>query len=101
MLSTITKECFDKYINSKFLVFIDEDTVVELELIEIRDKSSENIEGFSLIFVGPSKAILSDNTYMFKHDKMGNFPMFISPFRQKKDIVYYDVQFTRLKDEED
>lgn len=101
MLSTMTKECFDKYINSKFLVFIDEDTVVEVELIETREKNIGEIEGFSLIFIGPSKAILSDNTYMFKHDKMEIFPMFISPFRQKKDIVYYDVQFTRLKDEED
>jgi hypothetical protein len=97
----MTKECFDKYINSRFLVFIDEDTAVEVELIETREKNSANIEGFSLIFIGPSKAVLSDNTYMFKHDKMGAFPMFISPFKQKKDIVYYDVQFTRLKDEED
>jgi hypothetical protein len=97
----MTKESFDKYINSKFLVFIDEDTAVELDLIETREKSSANIEGFSLIFIGPSKAVLSDNTYMFKHYKMGIFPMFISPFKQKNDIVYYDVQFTRLKDEED
>jgi|GEM_PF-1756198 hypothetical protein len=101
MISMMTKECFGEHKNSKFLVFIDEDTAVEVELIEIREKSSWNIEGFSLIFIGPSKAILSDNTYMFKHDKMGIFPMFISPFKQKNDIVYYDVQFTKLKDEED
>lgn len=94
MLSTITKECFDKYINSKFLVFIDEDTVVELELIEIRDKSSENIEGFSLIFAGPSKVILSDNTYMFKHNKW-EFSQCLSALLGKKKILYimmYNLQ---------
>lgn len=101
MLSILTAKIFNEHINSKFYAFIDEDIAVELELTEIREKNLGNIEGFSLIFIGPSKASLSDNTYIFKHDKIGVFPIFISSFKEKNSIVYYDAQFSKFKDEEE
>ncbi len=100
MLKDMTKTVFDEHLNTKFLVKLEEGDSVNLELIKTEEKKNPGIESFSLIFKGLSNKVLYDDTYTFEHDKMGTFKLFISPYIQKGDSIYYDVVFTKVIDYE-
>lgn len=102
-LKKLEKKDFDKYLNTSYTVAYkaenNEEKKIELELVEISEKDRENVYSFSLVFKGPTNVVLSDNTYIFKHKNMGELSMHISPFQQDGNNVFYDVIFSRLKEE--
>jgi len=80
---------------------------VRLKLIEVQEyrvncsrahmaEDAAN-EKFSLLFRGSDSRKLEQNTYVFEHDNIGRFSMFIVPLRAGKDQHnYYQAIFNRL-----
>ncbi len=63
MLDRLTTTSFSQHINQKFLVRIEENDPLELELIEVAEvgaapKDPQHRQAFSVVFVGPAQPIL-------------------------------------------
>jgi hypothetical protein len=97
-ISELTKSSFDPFLDDKFEVWPEGMDKFELELVKISDRSGEDIESFSLIFRGEKNRMFNHNTHKITHPKMGEFFLFIGPVMYpKRDGIYYEVVFNRLK----
>lgn len=98
MEASLTHEEFAQQANSKFQVEVDENSDVELELVEVSElKLYPQQEEFVLVFRGPSEAFLDQGVRYFKHDKMGRFELFIVPIKQDEQGFYYEAIFNRIR----
>ena len=99
MEASLTHEEFTKHLNTKFQVQNEENIPVELELIEISEmKLYPKQEEFSLEFRSPLNMFLSQGVHNFSHDQMGQFELFIVPFKQDDHGFYYQAIFNRLRE---
>lgn len=99
MEASLTHEEFTKHVNTKFQVQNEENIPAELELIEISEiKLYPKQEEFSLEFRSPLNMFLSQGVHNFSHDQMGQFELFIVPFKQDEQGFYYQAIFNRLRD---
>lgn len=99
METALTHEAFVQQANSKFQVEVDENTGVELELAEVSElKVYPQQEEFVLLFRGPVDVFLGQGARNFKHDKMGEFELFIVPIRQDAQGFYYEAVFNRIRE---
>ena len=99
MEASLTHEAFAQQRNTKFQVQLDQDKVVELELIEISAlKIYPQQEEFALEFRGPLENFLGQGVRYFRHDKMGEFELFIVPVRQDAEGFYYEAVFNRIRE---
>jgi hypothetical protein len=99
MEASLTHEAFTQHANTKFQVPIDENTAVELELIEVSElKLHPRQEEFSLEFRGPLNMFLGQGVRNFEHEQMGNFELFIVPVEQDAQGFYYEAVFNRIRD---
>jgi len=98
---TITKQDFDAYLNTPFTVHINDATEVTLTLVKTEEKTNYPVYSFTLIFKGPVEPTFEGDTYKFDHSEMGSGNIFIKPYRRKTKSVLYDVQFTRMLDDDD
>jgi hypothetical protein len=99
MEASLTHEEFTKQVNTKFQVQNEENIPVELELIEISEmKLYPKQEEFSLEFRSPLNMFLSQGVHNFSHEQMGQFELFIVPFKQDDQGFYYQAIFNRLRE---
>jgi uncharacterized protein DUF6916 len=99
MEASLTHEEFTKHVNTKFQVQNEENIPAELELIEISEiKLYPKQEEFSLEFRSPLNMFLSQGVHNFSHEQMGQFELFIVPFKQDAQGFYYQAIFNRLRD---
>ena len=99
MEASLTHETFTQQVNTKFRVVIDENTFVDLELVEVSElKLYPQQEEFTLEFRGPLDKVLSQGVGNFTHDQMGHFDLFIVPVRQDAQGFYYEAVFNRIRD---
>ena len=49
---------------------------------------------FSLSFVGPKTPLLDGNSYYVSHDKFAKEMLFISPYFEDENAVYYETVFS-------
>jgi hypothetical protein len=99
MEASLTHEEFTKPVNTKFQVQNEENIPVELELIEISEmKLYPKQEEFSLEFRSPLNMFLSQGVHNFSHEQMGQFELFIVPFKQDDQGFYYQAIFNRLRE---
>lgn len=96
----LTKEDFDKHLNTEFKLQPEQHEPIKMELIETCDKSNKDINGFSLTFLGKSETIFPQRIYKILHKEMGEINMFIVPFKKDEKGIYYDAIFSRLKTNE-
>ena len=95
---------FANLVNTRFRVEVASATTVELELIAAestgdadRDRSTvPRYENFSLLFAGPTAQALPQRTYLFEHDQLGAFDLFIVPIAAEKGTIRYQAVFNRL-----
>lgn len=100
MEASLTHEAFSRNANSKFQVQIDQDTNVELELIEVSElKLYPRQEEFTLVFRGPLDMFLGQGVRFLKHDQMGEFELFIVPVKQDEQGFHYEAVFNRLREQ--
>ena len=99
MEASLTHETFTQYANTKFQVPLDENTAVELELVEVSElKLHPRQEEFSLEFRGPLNMFLGQGLRNFEHEQMGNFELFIVPVEQDAQGFYYEAVFNRIRE---
>lgn len=100
MEASLTHEAFSQHANSRFQVRLDQDTGVDLELIDVSElKLYPQQEEFTILFRGPLNAFLGQGLANFTHDQMGEFELFIVPIRQDGQGFYYEAVFNRLRDQ--
>ena len=98
MEPSLTHEEFTQQANTKFQAEVDENTDVEVDLIEVSElKLYPQQEEFVLVFRGPSNMFLGQGARYFKHDVMGRFEIFIVPIRQDAEGFYYEAVFNRIR----
>ena len=99
MLEKLNKASFDPHLNTTFEVQTENMGIVDVELVEITEKSDDFAERFSLIFRGDKTRILHQAIHKMKHADMGDLDLFIVPIvHDKQDGIYYQAVFNRLKE---
>ncbi len=99
MPEKLKKADFDPHLNSKFEITSKLSGKIEVELVQIDEGNTDQTEMFSLLFKGPKDPVLPQDTHAVKHEKMGEFSLFLGPVIYKKqDGVYYEAIFNRLKE---
>ena len=99
MEASLTHEAFSQNANSKFQVQGDDNTPVEVELINVSElKLYPRQEEFTLTFRGPLNMYLAQGVRPFTHDRMGDFELFIVPIKQDADGFYYEAIFNRIRE---
>lgn len=88
------KEDFDPYIATTFEVMPDGMGPVLVELVEVKDTSSADLTGFSLMFRGGTDAVFRQNTHIVRHPVMGEMEIFLGPIHTgKTDAIWYQAIF--------
>ena len=103
-LNQLTLENFVALLQTKFRVYLDATSFVELELTSAKEMNPRDIskpaapfqESFSLIFNGPKDRLLQQSIYLFEHDAAGRFDLFIVPVGQANGSFQYQAVFNRL-----
>jgi len=95
MLEALRRADYEQCVSQKFEVHVEGFGPVEIELVEIEDRSTEQMESFSLLFSSDKERVLRQNTYRMTHLAMGEFLLFLGPVvTQKGDEsgwVYYEA----------
>ena len=100
MEASLTHEEFSKAKNTKFKVEFDENTHVDLELINVSEvKLYPQQEEFAVEFRGPLEMFLGQGGHNFSHEQMGQFELFIVPVSQDGQGFYYEAIFNRLRNQ--
>ena len=96
MLENMKLEDFSPHLNSKFLIKLEPEGTVEVELVEAQDLgSTPRQEQFSVVFRGPQDQQLQQAIYRFEHQEMGTFEIFIVPIKRSQDGFLYEAIFNR------
>jgi len=69
---------------------------LELEMVELKDKSNAHVEQFALLFTGPASPWLPQGTYTLLHPEMGELSLFMGPKGPREALMTYEVVFSRL-----
>jgi hypothetical protein len=97
MPDIFTIEMFEGHQNSKFLMHYGDSQTAQLELISVKDVgSSERQKQFSLRFLGPSEAPISQGIYRVDHDTLGALDLFLVPIGRDDSGVTYEAVFNRV-----
>jgi hypothetical protein len=97
MEAVLSHEAFGQSLNTKFATSTDEGEPVELELVEVSElKTFPGQESFAVVFRGPNEATLGQGMRAFEHSRMGQFELFIVPFKQDAAGLYYEAIFNRF-----
>jgi len=97
MLEKITKEMFGERVGSTFRVSIGEgDESVDLVLSELEErKAPGGYETFSLAFRGPLEPALEQRMFLFEHETLEPFNLFIVPIARDPDGMIYEAIVNR------
>src|SRR5690348_8113472 len=100
MEASLTHEAFSQNLNTKFQVLLDENTTVELELVEVSElKLHPRQEEFAVEFRGPLEMFLDQGVRDFAHENIGRFELFIVPVEQDAEGFYYEAIFNRIREQ--
>ncbi|HKP86852.1 MAG TPA: hypothetical protein VJZ26_12185 [Blastocatellia bacterium] len=97
ILSYITPSVFEDHIGTSFLMRADALDTQSFELAQVRVReNSERLDTFSLLFTSPDGAHFPQASYLFEHEKVGVFPLFVVPVKTPKGMRYEAI-FNRLR----
>ena len=98
MHEILTLSDFEPYLGKRFLVHVNDQVSIELELVEIKDMGTDLMETFSLLFRGPRDRVFFQNTYRVTQPDMGEFNLFLGPVDIKRtNDIYYEAVFNRFR----
>ena len=96
MLSTLPKSAFTETLNTLFRVVVEDSSVVELELIEVKDgRTTPRQEQFSLFFQAPLEPFLGQGTFRLEHDRLESGELFLVPVERRDSGLIYQAVFNR------
>jgi hypothetical protein len=95
---SLSMSAFADHLNTIFTVMVEGDQTVTLTLAEVkshgtRETGDLTIESFSLIFEGPTSPMLSQSSFEFVHDHLGEFFIFIVPLGPRRGVMVYEAVF--------
>jgi hypothetical protein len=94
MLPILTISNFEAHLNSTFQMYLDEATVVEVELVDVKKHGNTTSPyQFSLRFAAPLTAPVNQNIYKMQHEQLGEQHLFLVPIAKDKDRLYYEAVF--------
>ncbi|UUZ92545.1 hypothetical protein LJK87_45685 [Paenibacillus sp. P25] len=94
-MSRVPLSLFKELISAKLQVLLEEGPV-QIELIDVKVyQASPGWERFTLRLRGPLDFLLPQQTYMFRHERFGEEPMFMVPVGQRPDGYLYEMVFQR------
>ena len=101
MAASLTEEEFSKHVNTIFSINLDEQSAVNLELVQVKgymNKPGEakGMERFSVFFRGP-KPLLPQSTYSLSNEGMGTIDIFLVPIGVDGDGFRYEAVFNYFK----
>lgn len=97
----LTHEEFSKHVGSKFQIpFADGE--LELTLTEVKAYMPEpneesGMERFSVFFDGPANLLLPQQTYLLRHEEMGEFELFLGAVTDNVKGLRYESVFNYYK----
>lgn len=105
-LEQLTFAAFAYHLHRSFTVYADVSTAVEMQLVEATPSvpaspqawaaPDAGNEKFSLIFRGPPEPFLPQSIYLFEHEEIGRFGMFVAPIGSSDpEHYYYQAIFNR------
>ena len=100
-LTELSYATFAGLLHSKFQVRSNAPAPVEIELVEAtahqsgRETTQAQEGRFSLVFAGPLHQFLPQRTYLFEHEKLGAFDLFIVPISKDQNAFHYEAIFNR------
>ena len=97
MLEKLTRTLLVEHLNSKFQIFIEPEIAAEIELVEVEQRrSTPRQEQFSAVFRAPASVPARQGLYRLKHDALGEFEIFLVPFKRDDESVHFEAFFNRL-----
>ncbi|MCX5903182.1 MAG: hypothetical protein NTV89_06865 [Proteobacteria bacterium] len=87
---------FERCVDTIFTATPQAGPAVALKLVRVTSKKDKHMVSFSLEFTGPADKLLPQATVTVVHEKLGSFPLFLSPFKQDEQGVDYTAVFTRM-----
>lgn len=97
-----SKAAFQASVNSAYRVTAQDSTVVELELIELRDgPPSERFEQFALTFLAPGNVAPQQALLRLEHDELGTMDVLLVPVGRDEKGIYFEAVFSRRIDRQD
>jgi hypothetical protein len=99
--ASLVRSSFSRRLGETFQVRAESSPLVGMQLVEVRDlRSGAEFSGasehnFLLSFRGPLSQPIGQGTYIFAHDGIGNFPLFIVPMAPDENARYYEAIFNR------
>jgi hypothetical protein len=95
-LAEMQQSDFERCVNDIFTATSQAGTAVALKLVRVTEKKDRHMLSFSLEFIGPVDKLLPQATVTVVHEKLGSFPLFLSPFKKDEQGIYYTAVFTRI-----
>ncbi len=98
-LHTLNQETFSGHLDETFRIHNGSSDRIDVMLSNIQGLASGKYgECFSILFRGPLGRCLNQGTYLFEHDTIGAFDLFIVPMTQDHDaqVQVYEAVFNRL-----
>jgi hypothetical protein len=97
VIEDFTVETFAGRVGERFLLHLDADEALDLELVEATELTPATAAGrrrpFSLVFRGPPEPLLPQRIYGFEHDELGAFEIFIVPIGRDASWTRYEATF--------
>lgn len=90
---------FAALLHTRFQVHVSETAALSVKLVEaIANRSrgtgaSAQVTSFSLVFSGPANPFLPQRIYLFEHDQLGAFDLFIVPIGKEQNGFRYEAIF--------
>ena len=94
MSAVLTSRDFAPHLHTRFRVA--ELAEYELELAEVADFSSSQLEQFSLIFTGVASPWLNQGLYNLAHPQMSECELFLVPLGPDEKGMRYEAAFSRF-----
>jgi hypothetical protein len=103
LVEKLTLEIFSPLVQSQFKVQVSPTQTAALELVSASEIKSPGLAGnlvqeaFSLLFAGPENQWLAQGSYLFAHERLGKFILFIVPVGKQAGLIQYQAVFNQVR----
>jgi hypothetical protein len=101
MSTNLTHDEFSKHVGTQFKIALAE-SELSLTLVEVKaympgENEQDGMERFSVFFDGPGGLLLPQQTYLLRHEQMGEFDIFLTPISGDANRTRYEAVFNYYK----
>ena len=100
-MDNLTEEEFSKHVGTQFRAIVGEHEI-SLTLTEVKRylpgvNEQEGMERFSVFFEGPPDALLPQQSYLLRHEQMGDVEIFLGAIKGDAQRINYEAVFNYYK----